>query len=664
MKLGDVSGCLFNFPLDLPQAQSSAQTTEAAASVLGADAAINDAASNGGVSASAAAGSAVSAERGQHQRMPAERVTGASIQMSPDGQSPPAASSRSQRSGELPETSQMSAHAGAVKAEPVGAATGPVPADACLEVIAPARPVEALDSAGAPQHSIEDVRRNDQELSLPRPLSGRVGPVAASASPGGSGAPAAAAGVGTAAAGQTPSSAQRAEGCAVRNEHVDAQQLQKAPRLPDVHAPRPQPLSASQQSGWQEGSPDTSPQQAKGVGATDQIPGNYTILQPTTTALPASAEQAGIQRVGDQSSGAQSAPSGLPPAELALMRQLVAQLANSQPQTAVDSQPPVAQQSLPQPQQLAAPAQPALVEGAHAPKPAPAPTAVQQPGMPVDPRPARMHALARTLPREAEREPAAGAANTRPGGVQGGLRPAHTYSATRPLAGPQPVPRGLPVEASAAPSAGEARILRREEPKQTSPAVADLPSGKGTGVMPHEDGGVPGLEPSPETDAPRIETLPNTTKIWRIPTNVRLPNPGLLGWAPPVGHRGRPLSPTAEGGSSRLPPSGAAAPSVPAPEAGLSPSAETASAAGLAPAAAPEPAAGLAAHAQVPSAANIALEAWLRALPPAVRKDLESVKELVLPRKKLRLLADIDAHLYKFSKSACWQLRGSAGTSP
>jgi len=48
---------------------------------------------------------------------------------------------------------------------------------------------------------------------------------------------------------------------------------------------------------------------------------------------------------------------------------------------------------------------------------------------------------------------------------------------------------------------------------------------------------------------------------------------------------------------------------------------------------------------------HLGLEAWLRALPPVIRKEVETVKELVLPLKKLRLLADIDAHLYNFSKS-------------
>ena len=201
--------------------------------------------------------------------------------------------------------------------------------------------------------------------------------------------------------------------------------------------------------------------------------------------------------------------------------------------------------------------------------------------------------------------------------------------------------------ASAAPSAGEARILRQEEPKSTRPAAADLPGGEGRGVVPHQDVGVPGLEPSPEDDAPRSEGVSNTTRIYRIPTNVRLPNPGVYGWARPQ------ESPTAEGGSSGVSPSATAASSVPAPEAGLSLSAKTASAAGLAIIAAPAPAANLAAHVQPASASDTALEAWLRELPPAVRKDLESVRELVLPLKKLRLLADIDAHLYRFSKSAC-----------
>ena len=626
--------------------------------MLGTDAAINEVASNGGVSASAAAGSAVSVERGQDQRtakaarvaMPAERRAAgmagpsASNQMSPDGQSPPAASSRSQRSGELPEASQMSAHAGAVKAEPVGAATGPVPADACPEVAALARPVEVLDGAGAPHHSVGEMRRKDEQPPLPRPQFGHAGPATASGSPGNSGASAAAVGAGTA-VGRSPSLPQRPEACAASNGHMDAQPDQRASRLPDVPTPRPQLLSASQQPGLQEGSPDASPQPGKGPAAMDQVAAIPTILQPTTTVLPA--EQAGVQRVGNPSSGAQPEQSGLPPAELALMRQLVAQLANSQP--------PAAQQSLPQPQQLPGPAQAALAEVANVSEPTLAPIAAQQPGMPVDPRPARMHALARAQPRRAEQEPEAGAATARPSRVQAGMQPAHTFSATRPLAGPHPQPGGLLVEASAALSAGEARKLQQDKPKSTSPAAADVPSGEGRGVMPHEDVGVPGLEPSPEDDAPRSEGLPNTTRIYRIPTNVRLPNPGVYGWARPRD------SPTAEGGFSGVSPSATAASSVPAPEAGLSPSAKSASAAGLALIAVPAPAADLVAHAQAASASDTALEAWLRELPAAVRKDLESVRELVLPLKKLRLLADIDAHLYKFSKSACWQLRGSAG---
>ena len=59
----------------------------------------------------------------------------------------------------------------------------------------------------------------------------------------------------------------------------------------------------------------------------------------------------------------------------------------------------------------------------------------------------------------------------------------------------------------------------------------------------------------------------------------------------------------------------------------------------------------------------IGVDAWLRGLPPVIRRDLESVKELVLPLKKLKLLADIDAHLYNFSKSAGWQLRVPASVA-
>ncbi len=53
----------------------------------------------------------------------------------------------------------------------------------------------------------------------------------------------------------------------------------------------------------------------------------------------------------------------------------------------------------------------------------------------------------------------------------------------------------------------------------------------------------------------------------------------------------------------------------------------------------------------------IGVDAWLRGLPQVIRRDLESVKELVLPLKKLKLLADIDAHLYNFSNSAGRQLQ-------
>ena len=81
--------------------------------------------------------------------------------------------------------------------------------------------------------------------------------------------------------------------------------------------------------------------------------------------------------------------------------------------------------------------------------------------------------------------------------------------------------------------------------------------------------------------------------------------------------------------------------------------------------AAPRPgltaAAGTVASVRSPQAAAetaaTASEAWVRSLPPDVRKGVDTVKELVLPLKKLKLLADIDAHLYNFSNSACWQLR-------
>ena len=431
------------------------------------------------------------------------------------------------------------------------------------------------------------------------------------------------------------------------NNHTDAQPDQWASRLSDVHTPHLQPQSASQQSGLQEGSPHASPQPGKVSAATDLVLANRAIWQPTTTALPACAEQAGIQRAGDPSSGTKPRPSGLPPEDLALMRQLVAQLAGSQPQAS--------QQPFPQPQQLFAPAQAAPAEAATLPATAMALPAAQQPGMPVDPRPARMRALAQTTPPEAEQELAAGAVHARPGSVQAGIRPAHKFSATLPLAGPQAIPRVQSAEASVAPSAGGARDMRRDKPTSTRPAAAVLLSGQGAGRMPREEGGVPGLEPSPEADAPRSETLTKTTRIHRIPSNVRLPNLGLLGWAPAWPH-----SPMAEGGSSGVSPPAAAAPSVSAPEAGLLPGAETAFDAGT-PTAGPAPAEDPAARAQAVSAADDAINAWLRELPPAVRKEVETVKELVLPLKKLRLLADIDAHLYKFSKRACRRLPGIAG---
>ena len=587
-----------------PKAQSSAQTTEAAAAVLGVRAANNGAASNGGVSASAAAGSAVSVEPGHRQQVaeaariatPAEPRAagladpGASSRMSPNGHLPPAAWSQSPQSGELPEATQLSAHAGAVKAEPIVAAAGPVLADAMPEAAVPACPVELLHGASVPHASIEDERRKDRQVFFPSPPSGHGVPAAASGEPGDSVAAVA---------------ADTADVAAVGQKH-------------------------------------SSPHSPKGRITTDQVSGNEASVQPSTAAVPSCEQQAGVQRAVDQtSSGAQPGPSGLPAEDLALMRQLVAQLTSSQPA----SQTPAAHHgaSASQPQQQATSAEATRMTAN-----ALAPAAAQQPGMPVDPRPARMHALAWTLPRQLEQEPAAGAGSARTGSVQAGMRSAHTFSATRPLAGPPAKPNAQAVEASAAPSAGEVRISQQDKLNPSSRAPAELPSGKRTGLAPHEDVGVPGLEPSLDGDVPKSETLPTTTRIWRVPTNVRLPNPGLLGWAPPW-----PQSPTAEGGASGVSPPATAGPSVPAAEAGPLPGTGTVSAAGRAPTAAPAHAEGPAGHPKAASAADIAVEAWLRELSPTARKDVETVRELVLPLKKLRLLADIDAHLYKFSKSEC-----------
>ena len=351
----------------------------------------------------------------------------------------------------------------------------------------------------------------------------------------------------------------------------------------------------------------------------------------------------------DDGSGATLEPSVLPSAEeLAVMRRLVAQLGGGQP----GSQPPVSEHGTtsPQPQQQAAPA-----EAAADPAAALAPAAVQQPCMPVDPRPTRMYSLTRRPPGPVGHEQAARASTVRGGSAEAHVQQAPVKSATRLSPAPTAMPGAQTVAARAA-FVVESRRLQRDTPEPAGHAAGAVPSVQGRGFLPHEDVGVPGLEPSPEADAPQGKSPPNTTPIWRIPTNVRLPHRGHLGWAAP-----RAQSQAAEAGSGGPLPPAAAVPWVPASEAGSVPGIQMAFAVGkvagegaAAGPAATSAAAGTPASARSPQAtaetAAVAAEAWLRDLPPIVRQEVEAVRELVLPLKKLKLLADIDAHLYSFSK--------------
>jgi len=650
---------------------------------VGNDAAHHGACSIGGVSAGISP-SAVPMELGEPQHMaqatgivmPADRCAagiagpGASDhRLSANGQSTMVPASQSQHSLQAPESTQMSAaHEGAVKIEPAVATSGPAPAARSADrAAAPACPRPLPDGAAATRSLDSNSHRMDMH-----PQASQVGevPAKASGSPAGSAASAGAVATDTAAAGQSPSSPPCPDTLATGSELGEAPPEEPS-RLPGVHATASQPRSASGQTGLQDTSDANRPQVAEDPAATKQVETqDSTLLPDPISALPRE-QQAGEQHVMERSGSVQPEPSGLSAKQLEIMRQLVAQLGG---------EPSVAEHgaSLPQPQQAA------LASVDQLPVPAASPVLqssgpVHQPDMPTDPRPAPSRSLAQTPPLPGpEREHAAAgrmAQAGRPPRVD--VRPQHFYSATRPLAGLEEAPGP---ETVSGPANGSRSIPLQDgqpNPQQDDHSPAGLAAAARPGVSviglsrPHAV--LPDSEAGSDTGVrPKTTTCPTTAHPSRTPTRVRLPTASRRVVAP---------RPKGSGGSSGPSPPADGAPRVPAPlpaatapeyksspqtmpskhqqQAPVSsmssplphrteslPASGTATAANLAPAAEPSrnPQASM-------EPAAVALGAWLRGLPSAVHQELTAVKQLVLPCKKLKLLADVDAHLYNASKS-------------
>lgn len=651
------------------QAQSSAQTTEVAAAAFSKGAAANHAASHGVFSNGAAgAGAEATASVVPADQDPATLTAGG--RPSTNGYLPPAAPSRSQRSDEPPGSTQMSAQEGVVKREPVAAAAGPASAAASVELAAlPARPAELLNDSAASASLKRDLRRMSIQQSTGSV--GDAGPPAGGGSPVVSGAPAAAGTVPTAAMDQPHTSPPSLETSAVGNGHTQGQPEQEAPPLPDELASDMQPLSDPRKSGSEDTAPTALPLSAEDLAAIKQILAQGSATLPGADAALSHEQKAAMQHVAEQCSGAQTGASVLlSPDELAIVRHIVAASASRQPMSVQHA---------------------ARMTAVHLPAAAATPASMQQAGMPVDPRPTRMYSLAGTLP-QAKRAQAAVASHAQAGSAHVDVRPAHIFSATRPLLGPD-AGGSLGVQTDAAPGVPANRTrslplrgLHRRLP-WSGTAVGSQAVVEGN-APPYEDVGVPGLEPTAEANALRAKPPPRTTRIWRVPTNVRLPTASHGAWSAPWS-----ASKTAVGGLPGLSLPAGAAPEAPAsavvaPVAGSTalphnsaseqqrdlplspepaildvsaPARNSGPGAGSGPDTESVPAVGTAVAAGSAKAAAEAcadpiratkLQAWLRDLPAAVRKDLETVKELVLPSKKLKLLADIDVYLFKSSKSA------------
>ena len=657
--------------------------------MLATDAATNGATGDDGDDAGAAPDSAVAVEP-SHPRhtanatgvaMPDEgcaavpRGLGGSTWLSLDGESPKVMT-HSQRSEDLPANTQMSAHEGAVKTEPAAATAGAVPAaEPADPATAPAAPRQLLNVAA--QSSDSNTQHADKQLPTPQGGSailskGSKGPVDSGA-----------AAADTAAAIPLPSVTLCPKPLAPGSDLAEGPS-EETLRLPGVHATASQPRSASGQIGVKDTPDAILPQVAEDLAAfmkQVEMQGE-TLLSDAIAALPR-VRQADVQRVAERSGSVQSEPTGLSAEQLEKMRQLVAQLGG----------PSAAQHSTAQPHpQQAAPA--SSVDQLLAPAPIPVQQPggpIQRPALPINPRPARSCSLtqASILPRP-EHEHAAAARMAQPGRPsRSDVRPQHFFAATRPLPGLAKAPD--PKTASAPPMGPHRMPFQNRQPTPqqdgNSPpglAAAALPGVMAAGVS-HQHAAVLGLEAEQDTDA-RIETKTGSTtpQAWRTPTHVRLPS---------AGHRVVAPRPKGDGGSSGPLPPADGAPWVPAsvpaaaawkrsvsahampinhqqgaPASSRSvplaqptesrPASVRATAAGLTPAAEP---------AQTPHAlvdpAAAALEAWLHGLPPAVHKELAAVKQLVLPRKKLQLLADLDAHLYNASKSALCQNCDNLDTS-
>jgi len=679
--------------LDVPQAQSSAHTTEAPAAVE-IDAAVNGAGGIGDVSPGPSPDSALPVKPGHLQHMadvagiamPGGSCTaglagpGAPAHgLSSSGQSPRVPASRSQHSLQAPESTQMSAHEGAVKTEPAVATTGRVPAATSADrAAAPVCPGPLPNGAAATQSLDSNNQRMDMLLH-----SSNFGSDVPEKTPGSAvnnGASAGAVAADTAAAGQAPSPPPCPDTLATGGEHLDAEPGQTT-RLPGLHAPGLQRGAASEQTG-QRGTSDAIVLQAtENVAAPKQAEDDSTLLPDITAALPRDS-QAGEQHVTERSGSVPPEPSGLSAKQLDILRQLVAQLGGK---------PSEAQQSasLPQLQQAA----PASVD--HLPAPAASPVLqsggpVHQPGLPVDPRPAPSCSLAQTPPLTEHELPAAGrmAQHGRPPQSDG--RPQHFFSATRPLPGLQEAPGPETVSAPAMGSRSMPLQDGQPNPQQDGrgrlgAAAADLPGVNAAGLS-RQHTVLPDSEADLETGArPKTAMSPTLTQRLRTPTRVRLPTASRRVVAP---------RPKGNGDSGGAVPSADGAPWMPAPNSAAAapecsslpqtvpskhqqqapasslpvpltlpteslPALGTATAAGLAPAAEP---------AQNPQAsmepAAAASDAWLRGLPPAVHQELAAVKQLVLPCKKLKLLADVDNHLYNASKRALCLARPQTLHSP
>ena len=664
------------------QVQSSAPTADAPAAVSP-EAAIDSAASIG--SASASPDSAAPAEAGRLQHMaatpgidmPAGRCAAgqagpcASERLSLNSQLPLTIASQSQHSGQAPETIHTSAYEGAMKTEAAVATMAPVQAATFGEPSAAlARARQLLDGAAASQFLDSSIMRADMQLHASQ--AGSEAPVKASRSPVDSGASAAAAAAHTAAAGQSPSLPPRPNTLATYSEHVNAQPAQ-ATRVPGLRAPGLQPHAASRQTGLRDTSDAILQQTAEDAAAKKhEQTRNSTLLPDRIAALPCE-QLAKVPHGTEHSSGVQPEPSGLNAQQLESMSQLVAQLGSTP--AARHSTSPL------QPQQAAPASVDHLLASATSPMPQTS-RLVHQPGLPVDPRPARACSLMQTTPQlEPEHERAAAGRTAQPGRPpRSDTRPQHFFSATRPLPGPGHAPG--PETVSAPVRASGSMQERQPSPQQDGDSPRDRAA---AGLSrPHAvlSGGV---EVDLDTGArPKAMTGPNT-RPWRTPIHVRLPT---------ASRRIAAARPAADGGSSGPSPPADGAPRVPASlpaaaaanrssspqtmpskhqqEAPASPASVplahstgspppgsvTATAAGLTPAAESAPAP----HAAVdPAAATLA--AWLHGLPSEVRKELAAVEHLVLPRKKLKLLKDVDTHLYSASKSAVCLSQNNVDTS-